>query len=170
MRGDEHRNARFLPQQIEIAPEVEPGAGIETGARFIEQEHPGIVQQPLGNLDPAGQTSGERFDQVSALLAESETVEESLRTRFHDFRLPPEIRPISDHLIQNGEVGIQCILLRADTERLPRLARLAKHVIAHEPDLSSRCRIKTGYAVHRGGFSGAVRSKKPEALSFLNFE
>ena len=63
-----------------------------------------------------------------------------------------------------------CPLESTDTERLSRLARLAKDVIAHEPDLSSRCPIKTGYAVHRGGFAGAVRSKKPEALSFLNFE
>jgi hypothetical protein len=36
---------------VQIAPQIEPGAGIESRAGLVQQQDAGLVQQPFGDLD-----------------------------------------------------------------------------------------------------------------------
>ncbi len=48
----------FIAQNRKILPEIAPRAGIESGGRLVQQQHRGMMQQALGQLQAALHASG----------------------------------------------------------------------------------------------------------------
>ena len=57
---------------LQIVPQVAASAGIEPGARLVEQQQPRPMQHALGQLDAAPQAAGERFDPSSRPIGQAE--------------------------------------------------------------------------------------------------
>ena len=78
VRRHEDGDAGFFSQLVQIAPQIEPRAGVEAGAGFIEEQHLGIVEQAFGDFDAAGQAPGERFDAVAGPVGQPQPRQQRL--------------------------------------------------------------------------------------------
>ena len=61
--------------RAEVVPQIGTRAGIEPRARLVEDQHPRIVQQSLGQLDAATQSARERFAPLIAPVAQAQAFE-----------------------------------------------------------------------------------------------
>ena len=58
VRRDQHRYMFFIAQDLQILPEIAARAGIEAGGRLVQQQHRGMMQQALGQLQATLHAAG----------------------------------------------------------------------------------------------------------------
>jgi hypothetical protein len=76
----DHRRPGLRQARDEL-PEPDPLAGIEAGARLVEQQHPRLREQPDGDVDPLLVAAGEARDLVVAAIGEARLLEHPLNRR-----------------------------------------------------------------------------------------
>ena len=65
MRGHDHGDSFFVTQNRQILPQIAPRPRIEPGGRLIQQENRRMMQQSLGQFQPALHAAGKCFSLFS---------------------------------------------------------------------------------------------------------
>jgi hypothetical protein len=77
MRRKENGDAMSSPQFQKHLPQFAPGNGVEAGARFVEDQESGLVQQSFGDLDAPALAAGQFSNEIIFPAGETQPPEES---------------------------------------------------------------------------------------------
>src|ERR1700690_1709099 len=71
MSGHDDGDTLLIAEDLEILPKVAPGAGIEAGGGFIEQQDFRMMKEAFGQFDAALHASGKSFHEIGSAVEQS---------------------------------------------------------------------------------------------------
>ena len=115
VRGDHQRDARLLePEQL--VPQQVPGLRVEAGGRLVEQQQVGPVDQGAGDRQPPLHAAGEVLDLGLRLLGELHELQQLVGPLADLGGRDPEVAAVDVEVVEDVELGVEGVLLRADAE------------------------------------------------------
>ena len=155
----------MLLEAVEAVPQHMAGLRIQTGGWLVEDQHLRLVDQAPGDGEAPLHAPGQCLHLGVGLFGELSEVEELLDA-FLDHRLfEPEVAPVHEEVLGNGEFLIQVVLLRNHAELGPQLRALGSRVEAQHGEFPCGDRADRPDHPHRAGLTCAVRTKESERLT-----
>jgi hypothetical protein len=169
--GDQqHGTPVRIELPLQLGTGVQPGAGVKSGQRLVEQEQRWIDRERSRQRHPLGLTSGQLPGLTPGTLGEADPVEPSggvVAGGTPAGAVPAE--PEGD-VVQSGQVREEQVVLEHDTDRTTLGGYLSPpsgsvEVLARQGDVAGSQRFQTGERAQRGGLSGAVGPEQGDDLA-----
>ena len=168
MRGQD--NAAALGDVADQAADLVDLQGIQTGCRFVQDNHRRFVHNRLGDPDSLPVSSGKLAEQLSPVVFQTAGVAGPFRG---GARLPPgqaaQTSPIPEVFV-HGQVFVEGRLLRQEAEAAAGPQGLFKQVVAGDADGAFVHGQYAGNHFHEGSLAGAVGPQQPQHLPPLQVE
>jgi hypothetical protein len=132
VRGEHERDAALLEPEQPL-PHQMPGLRVQAGGRLVEQHEVGFVDQRPRDRQPTLHTARERVDLVPRPVGELHEVEQLLGAGAGHGPRDAEVAGVDDEVVQDREVGVERVLLRADTQPRPDGRPVLDRVEAEHP-------------------------------------
>ena len=167
MRAEDHGGARLrTPDDRRLhAPDADR---VEPRERLVEQQRPGLVQQPAGDRELLLHSPGELSRQGVALRFQLQFLEHTGNPRVHVRHL---VEPAHEaQVLLDREVVEQVRLVRDEGEERLCGHRLAPQVVPTDPDSASAGYDDASDAPDGRGLPGTVRPDQSQYLPRLHPE
>jgi len=162
MCGYQNRDAGFPAESFEVSPHFLPCAGIEAGARLIEEQDAGVVQESLGDFDPALQTAGESLHDLPGPIGDTETSECNGNARFQIRAAQTVEVSLMSEVLDDGQFAVEAGRLKGDAEETADGIRFGGYVAIADPDRAAldgeQCREES----EEGRFASTIGSEESE--------
>ena len=168
MRGYQNRDSGFSAESFEVSPHFLPRAGIEAGTRFVEEQDAGVVEESLGDFDPALQTTREGLHDLSGPIIDAETSEGNGNTRFQIRSVQTVEVSLMAEVFENGQFAVEAGRLEGDAEETADGIRFGGDVAIANPDRAALDREQCREESEEGGFASAIGSEESENRSGLD--
>ncbi len=115
VRGQHERDALALELPQPLPHEV-ARLRVEAGGRLVEKQQVGLVDQGPRDGEPSLHAAGERVDLVAFAIGELHEVEQFGSPGPDVGQLEPEVPAVDQHVVPDGQLGIEVVLLRHHAE------------------------------------------------------
>jgi hypothetical protein len=164
VRGEDEGDAALLEAE-ETIPDDVPRLRVEAGRGLVEDEDLGLVDEAAGDREAPLHAARQRVDHVVGALGELHEVEQLIGPLGDELAPEPEVAPVHQQVLADGELGVERVFLRDHAETGPDRGAVAHGVTAENGKLTLRRRRDAAEHAHRGGLSGAVRAKEAKSLT-----
>ena len=155
----------------------EPGAGVEGGERFVEQQQPGLGGERAGQGDALGLAAGERPGLGAGVRRRGRTARATRGARSRALGLVVAAGAEAEgDVVERGEPGEQQVVLEHDADGAlgGRDERVGGGVVEHGA-VERRCGrasrgCEPGDGAQRGGLAGAVGPEQGDDLAVADLE
>ena len=157
-------------QLLDVVPDRGPRLDVQPQRRLVEEEQPGVVDEPAGYLQPSPHPSGVGLDLPVGRVLEPHELEQLLSALLgHAPGDPIEVCAEADVLVSR-EVLVGGVLLRDDADGGPDVVGVGSDAVpAHLG--RPRCGLQEcGQHLDRGGLARPVRAEESEDLALSHFE
>src|SRR5215211_2056095 len=162
--GDEHGDLLAAVQLLQVVPDRGPGLGVEADGRLIQEQHPGRVQQPPGDLEASPHAAREGLDQVATALPEVDHGQDLLAALAGGGPVDPVQLPVEAQVLLGSQVGVQGRLLEDEADVAAYLVAFGGHVEAGHPGRALGGVGQGAEDLDGGRLAGAVGAEKAERL------
>ena len=163
--GDENGRSLLVAQGFKVLPEVAARAGVEAGGGLVEQKDRGGMDQPLGQLDAALHSAGERLDEVAGAVGEADTGEHVGDSGLQVRATQSVKMSLMLEIFGDGELEVEAAGLKDDADLLAHLVGVARHIEALDAGAASGGGHECGENAEEGRFPAAVRVEQAEDLA-----
>lgn len=170
MRGYQNRDAGFPAESFEVTPHFLPRAGIEAGARFIEEQDAGVVEESLGDFDSALQTTREGLHDLPGPIGNAKTSEGDGNARFQIRSAQTVEVSLMPEVFKDGQFAVEAGRLKGNAEETADGIRFGGDVAIANPDRAALDRDQCRKESEEGGFASAVGSEESEDRSGLDVQ
>lgn len=146
---------------------MQPGLGVETNGRLVQEKHRGMVQKATCDFKPAFHAAGIIAHQLVILVLQIDHIQQLLGTCFEIFL---------GHIIKHGMEGqilpapqaiFQAGILEDQADGPAHGGGVFRHVKAIDVGAARSRTQQRGEHINGSGLPGAIRSEKSEDLTFL---
>ena len=116
MSGDEDGDVLLIAQHREVLPEVAPGAGIEAGGGFVEQQDAGMMQQSFGQFEAALHAAGESLDAFLGAIRQADAAEHFLNALFQGGPAQAVKMSLMPQILGGRELDVDALGLEDDAD------------------------------------------------------
>jgi hypothetical protein len=170
VRREDDRHAVVAANRMQVVPQVGASAGVEAGARFVENQHPRFVQQTFGQLDATTQAARERFAKIVAAVSEPQPREHVVGTAAEFFTGQPVEMPLMAEVLGDGQLFVQTRGLKHDADSPPHRMRLMGDAQALHFDLARLQRNERAQQAEEGRLAAPVGTEQAEDFAFGHAE
>ncbi len=168
--GHEDSDAGLVAQRPDVFPDGVERLGIEPKRRLVEEEHPGVVQQPAGDLQPPLNAAGKGAYEGVPPVRQPDDVEKAFDALVADASRDVVEHGVGPQVLVGREPVVERGVLEHHADGLPHAFGLANDV---EPGKlgSAPCRPEQGREhVDGRALAGAVGAEKAEDLARVDVE
>ena len=173
VRDENGGDAGFALNAADLLPGLEAQPGIEVAQRFIQQQHPGRLDQGAGDGDalllPAGELRGPAVEQHVDLHQAGRLFGAPAHFLLGGPGFPLQVLERKENILQDGHMRVQRIVLEHQTHTAV-FGRKVGHVVLAEENPALRGRLQAADQVERGALSAAGRPEQADELPVGDFK
>ncbi|CAM5313931.1 hypothetical protein SALBM311S_08757 [Streptomyces alboniger] len=169
VRGEDHGHA-LLAEFGDPLVHEQPRLRIQTGGRFVQEQHARPVDQRPGDHHPLHLTARQVVDLRLPVVGQPHPLQQfvgpqpALRPRH------PAIAGVEHQVLADRQRPVQIVALRYDREHPLGLAGPGHHIHPVDLDPTRGRQNAGGHHAHGGALSGAVRPEQAEHLTPVHIE
>src|SRR5262245_49787255 len=170
VRGQEDGDVLQPAQLLDVGPDRGAGLRIEPDRRLVEEQYPGRVQQPAGDLQPPLHAAGVGADQAGPPVPQPDHLEHlAAAGRQHGLGHPVQLG-VEAQVLLGAEVLVQGRILEHQADVAADLVPGPDHVVTGHPSGAGARVDQCAQHLDGGGLAGPVRPEKAEHLAGGNLE
>ena len=159
-----------LPEAEEPVPDGVASLRVEPGRRLVQQQQVRIVDERARDREPALHSARERLHAVICSLVQLDEFEQLIRALAQLAARQAEVPAVDDDVLADGELLVERLLLRGDTEVGTDLRAVRDRVEPEDAQKPARWRRDAADHPHRRGLPRSVRTQEPECFAALDVE
>ncbi len=169
VRG-QHDRLAVAVQFAEQVPQGEPALRVEPRGRLVEEQHRRAVEDRPGDHQPLRHPAGQRVHRGLGPLGQLELFEQLVGDLPRLLRAHAEQPAVEVQVLPDGELPVQCVLLRNDAAQLLCQRRMGGHIDPAEERPSRGRDHARGEHPGGGRLPGTVGPEQAEDLTGLDVE
>ena len=138
MRSDEYGYSLFITQNLQVLPKIAPGAGIQSCRRFVEQQHSGMMQQSLRQLDATLHPSRKRSYLFLCAIGEPHSRQDLLDPP-PQCAAPQSVQvPLMPEIFVRCQLQVNALSLEYNPDLSPQTRRILRRIESHHDRVAGR--------------------------------
>ena len=168
--GSEDDRPAFLVEPPQVVPQHVAQLHVHPGRGFVHDHQLRLVHQRPGDLETALHAAAQGPDLDITFGAQTEFFQQAFGILPGDLGGHSVIPGLEDHQVPEIEEPVEVELLGSQPDQLPGLAKLADHIVTHDPHRPLGDPHQSGGDPDSGGLTGAVGSQQAEKLPLPNHQ
>jgi hypothetical protein len=145
-------------------------SGVQTGGRFVEEQHVRPVDEAEGDVEPSLHAAGIGLGQPPGRVGQAEPVEQLLDALPADCATDAVELGLHLQVLASGRLGVEAGLLPYNADRPSHPIGVADDVEARDACLATVCPRERGEDLDRRRLARAVRAEQAEDRARLDLE
>src|SRR5262249_31438057 len=170
MGSNNHGEAFPVAELLKVLPQIPARTRIKTGCRLIEQQHAGVMNQPLGQLCAALHSTGKSFDFLVGAVCQSDTLKHLADTFLQGRAMQTIKMPLMPEIFRGGQFDVYALRLKYHSNAAAHLIGLTCSVKASNESASCCGKHESGKNAEERCLPAPVRTQQAKDFSGANIE
>ena len=170
MRGQQHGDALFGTQPLDLAPHVGPDLGVQAGGGLVEEEHAGLVDERHRDVQPSLHAARVGAADAVGRLGQPESVKQRVDPLLERPPAQAVHLALQAQVLTAGRLPVDAGLLGDDADRAADGVGLVDDVVGGDRGCALIGPRERGEDLDRGGLARAVGPEQPEHRAGLHRE